>query len=138
MGDPECNDEVLEARVRAHLREWFDENGGKEAGVREGGGKGSVSVKMGDVAKWRHLRTYRVPYAQPAQTPPGADDGFYGRDVKVRCGKVWFAMTWKGGLLCVGLRYPCFACRPGQQNKPMALWFAICRAEQLQSCKSRR
>ncbi|CAN0337786.1 unnamed protein product, partial [Laminaria digitata] len=92
VGDPSCNNEELEARVRAHLREWFDEQGGKGAGARAGaggegeggGGKGSVVAKMGDVAKWRHLRTYRVPYAQPAQTPPVAGDGFYGRKVKVK------------------------------------------------------
>ncbi len=39
--------EALEARVREQLTEWF------------GGG----------VAKWRHLRTYAIPHALPAQSP---------------------------------------------------------------------
>lgn len=79
VGDPACSDANLEARVRSHLSEWFDAQG-----VGGGEGKGSVSASLTDVNKWRHLRTYRVPYAQPAQKPPVGEDGFYGRGVQVQ------------------------------------------------------
>lgn len=84
IGNPECSDSELETRVRSHLTEWFD------AQKREGGEGGKAGLKSGlptretDVAKWKHLRTYRVPYAQPAQTPPVRDGGFFGRKVQVR------------------------------------------------------
>ncbi|PTL84007.1 NAD(P)/FAD-dependent oxidoreductase [Vitiosangium sp. GDMCC 1.1324] len=45
--DPAGNPETLEARVREQLSEWFG----------------------GAVAKWRHLRTYVIPHALPAQPP---------------------------------------------------------------------
>jgi hypothetical protein len=38
----------LESAVRGQLREWFGPS----------------------VGEWRHLRTYRIPYALPGQTPP--------------------------------------------------------------------
>ncbi|KAL6748117.1 oxidoreductase-like protein [Haematococcus lacustris] len=46
---PELSDAELEARVREQLAGWWG---------------------AGEVAAWRHLRTYRIPYAQPNQTPP--------------------------------------------------------------------
>ncbi len=76
VGNPDCSDGELEARVRAHLTEWFDGEGGA--------GKSGVRTRGADVAKWKYLRTYRVPYAQPAQTPPVRDGGFYGRKIQVR------------------------------------------------------
>lgn len=81
VGDPACSDADLEARVRSHLSEWFEAHG-----VEGGEGKGSVSASSTDVTKWRYLRTYRVPYAQPAQKPPVGEDGFYGRGVQVQRG----------------------------------------------------
>lgn len=81
VGDPACSDADLEARVRSHLSEWFETQG-----VGGGEGKGSVSASSTDVTKWRYLRTYRVPYAQPAQKPPVGEDGFYGRGVQVQRG----------------------------------------------------
>ncbi|CAM9150628.1 unnamed protein product, partial [Sphacelaria rigidula] len=77
VGDPACSDEDLESRVRSHLSEWFD----SQKGADEVGKEDTVPV-----SEWRHLRTYRVPYAQPAQTPPVGDGGFYGRDVEVMDG----------------------------------------------------
>jgi predicted NAD/FAD-dependent oxidoreductase len=46
---PELDDAALEAAARAELSEWF----------------GPDQVKP-----WRHLRTYRIPFAQPNQAPP--------------------------------------------------------------------
>lgn len=87
VGDPDCSDAVLESRVRAHLTEWFDkqESGvtGKAGEGGDGGREGTVPTSVADVSEWRHLRTYRVPYAQPAQTPPVGEGGFYGREVQV-------------------------------------------------------
>jgi phytoene dehydrogenase-like protein len=48
LGNPPEDDKTLEDEVRAHLGEWF----GREP-----------------VARWRHLRTYRVPCAQFNQSP---------------------------------------------------------------------
>ena len=48
------SDEELEAAARRQLAQWFKE---------------STDV---DVATWELLRIYRIPYAQPAQTPPYA------------------------------------------------------------------
>ncbi|QRK09231.1 FAD-dependent oxidoreductase [Archangium violaceum] len=45
--ETEEDPETLEARVREQLTEWFG----------------------GAVAKWRHLRTYEIPHALPAQPP---------------------------------------------------------------------
>ena len=48
LGNPETDDAALVESVRAQLRDWF-----------------------GDVVSgWRHLRSYRIPHAQPAQQPP--------------------------------------------------------------------
>jgi predicted NAD/FAD-dependent oxidoreductase len=58
-------------QVRAHLGEWFG---------------------TGEVAQWRHLRTYRVPYAQPSQRPPSVA-GATGFDRAVALGD---------GLYCCG------------------------------------
>ncbi|CAM9508778.1 unnamed protein product [Ectocarpus sp. 4 AP-2014] len=77
VGSPDCSDSELEAKVRAHLAEWFDKNKGGDAGA------GGLPTRGADVAKWKHLRTYRVPYAQPAQRPPVREGGFYGREVQV-------------------------------------------------------
>jgi phytoene dehydrogenase-like protein len=52
----------LEPAVRAHLRDWFG----------------------GQVDGWRHLRTYRIPHAQPAQAPPALERP--QRPVRVRRG----------------------------------------------------
>ncbi len=48
VGNPRVDDAALEQQVRAQLQEWF--------GARVGG--------------WRHLRTYRIAAALPAQRPP--------------------------------------------------------------------
>lgn len=48
LGLPRHNDIALEAEVRAQLTTWFGSS----------------------VATWRHLRTYRIPYALPRQAPP--------------------------------------------------------------------
>jgi len=45
----ELTDVELERRVRSELEDWF--------------GKGTVAL-------WDHLKTYRIPFAQPNQTPP--------------------------------------------------------------------
>ncbi len=47
LGDPEADDDALEASVRGHLTRWFGN----------------------DVAGWRHLRTYRIFHALPDQSP---------------------------------------------------------------------
>lgn len=51
LGEPDPDDERLVGRARAQLRGWFGPA----------------------VDGWRHLRTYRIHHAQPAQ-PPGALD----------------------------------------------------------------
>ena len=45
---PELDDAQLEAAVRAELRAWWGE----------------------EAAGWQHLKTYRIPFAQPNQEPP--------------------------------------------------------------------
>jgi len=64
LGIPSADDATLEAAVRRQLAGWF----GDEAGA------------------WRHLRTYRIPHAQPSQEvgvlepaarPVGVRDGIY-------------------------------------------------------------
>ena len=82
VGDPKCSDRELEMRVRDHLAEWFAPGQGA-TGVEEGP-VGTVSTRQTDVVKWRHLRTYRVPYAQPAQTPPVEEGDFYARKAEVK------------------------------------------------------
>ncbi len=62
LGIPAADDAMLEQAVRRQLGGWF----GRE------------------VESWRHLRTYRIPHAQPAQ-PPGAIAPA-GRPVRVRAG----------------------------------------------------
>ena len=52
IGVPEMTDEELETTVRRELEAWF----GKDA-------KPAVS-------EWRHLKTYRIPFAQPNQIAP--------------------------------------------------------------------
>lgn len=51
IGNPSDNDKSLETAARAQLTGWFGD----------------------DVAKWRHLRTYRIEHAQPALIPPAID-----------------------------------------------------------------
>ncbi|GIL82041.1 hypothetical protein Vretimale_1587 [Volvox reticuliferus] len=46
---PELSDEALEGEVRKQMSTWFG---------------------SGEVASWTHLRTYRIPFAQPNQAPP--------------------------------------------------------------------
>lgn len=46
---PHLTDEVLQKAVLAELEDWF----GRE-----------------DVSTWQHIRTYRIPFAQPNQAPP--------------------------------------------------------------------
>jgi hypothetical protein len=47
IGDRGDAPEVLESAVRAQMERWFG----------------------AQVRKWRHLRTYRIPHAQPGQSP---------------------------------------------------------------------
>ena len=54
IGVPETSDDELTARVRGELKRWFEGEGGGGA----------------DVDAWTHLRTYRIPFAQPSQTTP--------------------------------------------------------------------
>lgn len=51
LGNPPQSDEELEAAVRAQLGHWF--------------GPAATS--------WRHLRTYHIPHALPAKTPPSLE-----------------------------------------------------------------
>jgi len=46
---PSLSDSELEAAVRTELAPWFGSD---------------------QVATWSHLRTYRIPFAQPNQAPP--------------------------------------------------------------------
>ena len=62
LGVPARDDAALAAAVRAQLTRWFG------AGV----------------ARWRHLRTYRIPFAQPEQAPPALTP--WRRDVRIRPG----------------------------------------------------
>ena len=62
LGRAGAHDAGLEAGVRAQLGRWF------------GGG----------VRRWRHLRTYHIPFAQPDQAPPALTP--WRRDVRVRPG----------------------------------------------------
>jgi phytoene dehydrogenase-like protein len=48
LGIPAIDDHQLESSVRQELQEWFGNQ----------------------VQTWRHLRTYRIPFALPVQTPP--------------------------------------------------------------------
>ncbi|CAG9461690.1 unnamed protein product [Pedinophyceae sp. YPF-701] len=49
VGVPDMSDEELAAAVKNELSEWF--------------GKDQTDT-------WEHLRTYRIPFSQPVQTPP--------------------------------------------------------------------
>ena len=62
LGIPLLDDAGLETAVRTQLARWF--------GAR--------------VARWRHLRTYRIPFAQPEQAPPALTP--WRRDVRIRPG----------------------------------------------------
>ncbi|KAM0952926.1 putative amine oxidase, FAD/NAD(P)-binding domain superfamily [Dioscorea sansibarensis] len=76
----ERSDEDLTAEVVKELGGWF----GSE-----------------EVGSWEHLRTYRIGFAQPDQTPPtdltGKDPGVAG-GVYV-CGDHWASATFDGGLV---------------------------------------
>jgi phytoene dehydrogenase-like protein len=62
LGAPALGDAALEAAVRGQMAKWF----------------GPV------VRRWRHLRTYRIPFAQPEQAPPALTP--WRRPVRVRPG----------------------------------------------------
>uniref|UniRef100_A0A0D9X1R2 Amine oxidase domain-containing protein n=1 Tax=Leersia perrieri TaxID=77586 RepID=A0A0D9X1R2_9ORYZ len=73
-------DEELAGEVVGELAGWF--------GARE-------------VASWRHLRTYRIGFAQPDQTPPTSPAG---RDPRIGeglyvCGDHWCSATFDGALV---------------------------------------
>lgn len=63
MGLPEAGDEAVERDVRHQMRQWF-----------------GTDV----VATWRHLRTYRIPWAQFDQSPGALEPG--GRPVRCEPG----------------------------------------------------
>ncbi|TKW35964.1 hypothetical protein SEVIR_2G410200v4 [Setaria viridis] len=55
----------------------------------------------GEVASWKHLRTYRIGFAQPDQTPPTTPAG---RDPRIGdglyvCGDHWCSATFDGALV---------------------------------------
>jgi len=54
---PNMSDEELQKTVLRELSEWF-----KNVPEKEG--------STANVSTWRHLKTYRIPYAQPNQAPP--------------------------------------------------------------------
>ncbi len=62
VGNPNIDDATLEREVRSQLKEWFG----------------------APVEGWRHLRTYRIPMALPAQRPPALEAE--KRAVRVRPG----------------------------------------------------
>jgi phytoene dehydrogenase-like protein len=67
LGIPALDDEALDAAVRGQLRAWFG----------------------AQVAGWRRLATYRIPFALPAQTPdvfPSAERAVKLRDGLFVCG----------------------------------------------------
>lgn len=57
---PGISDDVLDFQVRQQLEAWFP-----SSAAASGDSTGDTSVKM-----WKLLKIYRIPYAQPAQTPP--------------------------------------------------------------------
>ena len=55
----------------------------------------------GEVASWAHLRTYRIGFAQPNQTPPTEPTG---RDPRIGdgvyvCGDHWCSATFDGAMV---------------------------------------
>jgi protoporphyrinogen oxidase len=62
LGVPALDDAALEAAVRGQMAKWFG------AAAR----------------RWRHLRTYRIPFAQPEQAPPALSP--WRRPVRLRPG----------------------------------------------------
>ncbi len=62
LGVPAHDDPALEAAVRAQLAAWFG----------------------APARRWRHLRTYRIPFAQPEQAPPALTP--WRRPVRIRPG----------------------------------------------------
>ncbi len=62
LGNPPQDDATLEGSARAQLARWF-----------------GASVR-----RWRHLRTYRIPFAQPEQAPPALTP--WRRPVRLRPG----------------------------------------------------
>lgn len=80
VGDPSADDAALERAAREQLSSWF----GAE-----------------QVSRWRHLRTYRVPYAQPPQRPSSAP---FDRPVRLasglyRCGDHTSSPTLNGAMV---------------------------------------
>lgn len=75
----EWSDEDLAAEVKKEMEGWFGE----------------------EVREWRHLRSYRIGFAQPDQTPPTE---LVGRDPRVGggvyvCGDHWASATFDGALV---------------------------------------
>ena len=71
----DASDEELEKTVRAELEQWFA--AGSEAGIAGTAGASAVAgdvpkdlEKTQPVSEWRHLKTYRIPFAQPNQVAP--------------------------------------------------------------------
>jgi phytoene dehydrogenase-like protein len=80
---PELDDAALEGGVRRELSEWFGQS---------------------SVGQWRHLRTYRIPYAQPPQSPPtdlrkSVRVGAIGEVSLLVCGDHRDTATFDGALL---------------------------------------
>jgi len=63
LGNPGLDDAALEAAVRAQMAAWFG----------------------APVRRWRHLRTYRISFAQPEQAPPALTP--WRRAVRLRPGR---------------------------------------------------
>lgn len=77
---PERSDDELAAEVVRELAGWF---------------------RPQDVGAWRHLRTYRIGFAQPDQTPP---TNLTAREPRVGaglylCGDHWSSATFDGALV---------------------------------------
>ena len=66
VGVPDMNDDELEWKVRSELRVWF--------------GADEVTEQ-----KWKHLKTYRIPFAQPSQQVPTN----LNRDVRLNDGRTY-------------------------------------------------
>jgi phytoene dehydrogenase-like protein len=80
LGEPPLGDRALETAVRSHLATWFGND------VRY---------------QWRHLRTYRIPYALPRQYPPsqvGVGDIRHVRPGLVVCGDRYGTASINGAL----------------------------------------
>lgn len=66
-----------------------------------------------EVGSWEHLRTYRIGFAQPDQTPP---TDLTGKDPRVAdgvyvCGDHWASATFDGALVRWGVGFGSEGCR---------------------------